>query len=183
MATATAANTFVQRLIGAISLDPAIYEEVEADSTATGQAVAVVIASSLAAGLGARALGGNTMVNAAFFGIVSLLAWATWAVITLEIGAHIIPEPQTRADVGELLRTLGFASAPGILRVFGILPGVAIPAFIITSIWMLAAMIVAVRQALDYTSTGRAITVCVLGWIIAGAMAIGIGLAFGPVLS
>src|SRR5262249_50248362 len=141
------------------------------------------VASSLAAGLGARALGGNTIVNAAFFGVVSLLAWAAWAVITLEIGAHIIPEPQTRADVGELMRTLGFAAAPGILRVFGILPGVTIPAFVITSVWMQAAMIVAVRQALDYTSTARAIAVCMLGWILALTMAIGIGLAFGPVVS
>ena len=71
-----------------------------------------------------------------------------------------MPEPQTRADVGELLRTIGFASAPGMLRVFGIVPGATIPAFAITAVWMLAAMIVAVRQALDYQSTSRAVAVC-----------------------
>ncbi len=183
MATVTATNTFLQRLIGAAALDSAIYEEVEADRSATGQALAVVIASSLAAGVGARAFGGSTLVNAAFFTVLSLLAWGAWAVVTFEIGVHVLPGPQTRSDVGELLRTIGFSSAPGILRVFGMLPGVTAPAFVITSVWMLAAMVVAVRQALDYTSTGRAILVCVLGWMLAVTLAIGIGLVFGPVLS
>jgi len=183
MATTLAPNTFLQRLIGAAALDSAIYEEVEADPAATGQALAVVIASSFAAGLGARAWGGNTIVNVAFFGIVSLMAWGAWAVVTFEIGAHVVPEPQTRADVGQLLRTIGFATAPGILRVFGVLPGVTIPAFVITAVWMLAAMVVAIRQALDYRSTARAIGVCVLGWVLAITLAVGLGLIFGPTVS
>ena len=184
MATTTATtNTFLQRLIGAAALDAAIYEEVEADTASTGQAVAVVIASSLAAGVGARAFGGTTFGHVAFFGVVSLLAWAAWAILTFEIGARIMPQPQTRADVGQLLRTTGFAATPGLLRVFGILPGVTIPVFVITAIWMLAAMVVGVRQALDFQSTGRAIAVCVLGWLLAGAFAIGIGLFFGPTVS
>jgi hypothetical protein len=78
-----------------------------------------------------------------------------------------MPEPQTVVDVGELLRTIGFASTPGLLCVFGIIPGAAIPAFTISAIWMLLAMIVAVRQALDYTSTSRAVVVCALGWTLA----------------
>lgn len=183
MATTPAANTFLQRLIGAAALDPAIYEEVEADRTATGQAFSVVIASSLAAGLGARAWGGATFTNVAFFGTVSLIAWGAWAIVTFEIGTRILPEAQTRADVGQLLRTIGFASAPGILRVFGILPAVTIPVFAITAVWMLAAMVVAVRQALDYQSTGRAIGVCLFGWVLAVAFAIAIGIFFGPTVS
>lgn len=183
MATTTAANTFLQRLIGAAALDAAIYEEVEADATATGQALAVVIASSLAAGLGAHAWGGTTVGNVAFFGIISLIAWAAWAILTFEIGARVLPQPQTRVDVGQLLRTTGFSATPGLLRVFGILPDVTVPVFVITAVWMLAAMVVAVRQALDFESTGRAIAVCALGWLLAGAFAIGIGLFFGPTLS
>jgi Yip1 domain len=184
MATTTSpANTFMQRLIGAAALDSAIYEEVEADDTATGQALAVVIASSLAAGLGAHAWGGTTFANVAFFGLVSLIGWAAWAVLTFEIGARVLPQPQTRVDVGQLLRTTGFAATPGLLRVFGILPGVTVPVFVITAIWMLAAMVVGVRQALDFQSTTRAIAVCVLGWLLAGVFAIGIGLLFGPAVS
>src|SRR5438876_43794 len=183
MATTTATNNFVMRLIGAAALDTAIYEEVEADRSATGQALAVVVLSSLAAGIGARGLGGTSLANIAFITVVTLLAWAAWALLTFEIGGRLMPEPQTRVDVGELLRTIGFASAPGMLRVFGVLPGVTIPAFAVTAIWMLAATIVAVRQALDYTSTGRAIAVCALGWALAIAFAIGIGLVFGPTVS
>src|SRR5438874_5450458 len=157
MPVATARNTFLQRLIGAVSLDAAIYEEVEADRGATGQALAVVVLSSLAGGIGARGIGDVTPASVAFVSVVSLLSWAAWALLTFQIGGRLMPEPQTRVDVGELLRTIGFASAPGLLRVLGVLPGVTLPAFAITSVWMLAAMVVAVRQALDYTSTGRAI--------------------------
>jgi hypothetical protein len=183
MASTTTTNTFIQRLLGAMSLDVAIYEEVEADRGATGQALVTVALSSLAAGIGARGLGGASPSNIAFISVVSLLGWAAWALLTFEIGGRVMPEPQTRVDVGELLRTIGFASAPGMLRVFGVLPGVTIPAFAVTAIWMLAATIVAVRQALDYTSTGRAIAVCALGWALAIAFAIGIGLVFGPTVS
>jgi hypothetical protein len=172
-------NTFLQRLIGAMSLDVAIYEEVEADRGATTQAFAVVLLSSLAAGLGARGLGANSLPSIAFISIVSLVAWAAWALITLEIGGRLMPEPETQVDVGELLRTTGFASTPGLLRVLGIVPGVTVPVFAVTAIWMLLAMIVAVRQALDYRSTARAVGVCVLGWLLAIGIAAGLGLLFG----
>ena len=94
-----------------------------------------------------------------------------------------MPQPQTRSNVGELLRTIGFATAPGCLRVLGILPGSTIPVFALSAIWMLAAMVVAVRQALDYETTSRALAVCALGWVLAIAMAIVIGLLFGPSVS
>ena len=171
------------RLIGAISVDPLTYEEVEADRSATGQALLVVVLSSLGAGIGARGFGGGSLANMAFISGIATIAWATWALVTYQIGAKLIPEPQTHADVGELLRTIGFASAPGMLRIFGVVPGAAIAAFAITAVWMLVAMVVAVRQALDYTSTARAIGVCLLGWTLAIAIAAGLGLMFGPALS
>jgi hypothetical protein len=183
MRTIVANNTFVQRLLGAMALDVAIYEEVEADSRATTQAFAVVVLSSLAAGIGARGFAENTLANAAFISIVSLMAWAAWALLTYEIGARLMPGPQTQVDVGQLLRTIGFASTPGMLRVFGALPGATMPVFVVTSVWMLLTMIVAVRQALDYRSTARAVAVCLLGWVLAVAFAVGIGLVFGPSVS
>jgi hypothetical protein len=182
-ATTTRANSFLQRLIGAAALDSAIYEEVEADRAATWQALGVVVAASVAAGVGARPWGAASPAEIGFYTLVALLAWVAWAVVTFEIGARILPDPETRANVGELLRTTGFAAAPGLLRVFGVLPGVSVPAIIVTALWMLAAMIVAVRQALDYRSTARAVAVCVLGWLLAIAFAVGIGLIFGPAVS
>jgi hypothetical protein len=183
MASTTTTNGFVQRLIGAASLDVAIYEEVEADPAATAQAFAVVILSSLAAGVGARGLGGVSFGNIFFISVVALIAWAAWALITFQIGARLLPEPQTSVDVGQLMRTIGFAATPGLLRVFGVLPGATIPAFAIAAVWMLLAMIVAVRQALDYKSTARAVAVCGLGWALSIAIAVALGLFFGPTVS
>jgi hypothetical protein len=182
MATTTAANSLTQRVIGALALDPAIYEEVEADRSATGQAFAIVVLSSVAAGIGSRGLGGTTVPAVVFFAIVSLLAWAAWALLVFQIGARLMPEAETRSDVGELLRTIGFASAPGLLRVLGVMSAATIPVFAVTSVWMLAAMIVGVRQALDYHSTGRAVAVCVLGWVLAMTLSVVLGLFFGPTL-
>src|SRR4029453_19025948 len=118
-----------------------------------------------------------------FISTIALLGWAAWALITFEIGVRLMPQPQTRSNVGELLRTIGFAATPGCLRVLGVLPGVTIPVFAVTAGWMRVARVVAVRQALDYASTLRAVAVCVVGWTLAIAIAIVLGFAFGPTLS
>jgi hypothetical protein len=183
MVAITGTNTFLQRIVGAAALDAAIYEEVEADERATIQAGVVVLLSSAAAGIGATGWGGQALTNVVSVSIIALLAWAAWALVIFEIGVRVMPQPQTRSSIGELLRTIGFATAPGCLRVLGVLPGVTIPVFAVTAVWMLAAMIVAVRQALDYENTARAIAVCTLGWVLATAIAIVLGLALGPTLS
>jgi hypothetical protein len=183
MASTINANTYLQRLVGAAALDAAIYEEVEGDERATMQAAATVLLSSAAAGVGAVGFGGNAAANVAFVSFVALLAWAAWVLVIFEIGVGLMPQSSTQSSVGELLRTIGFATAPGLLRVFGVLPGVTIPVFVVTAIWMLAAMVVAVRQALDYDSTWRALAVCGLGWALAITIALGLGVIFGPALS
>jgi hypothetical protein len=175
-------TTFLARMTGAALLKPAIYEEVEADRAATVQAMGVVALSSLAAGIGAL---GMTNAHITALGGISLLAfavWGIWALLTLQIGTRILPSPRTQADVGQLLRTIGFATAPGIFRVAGLIPGTTTIVFAVTAVWMLMAMIVAVRQALDYTSTARAFAVCALGWVLAIGMAAGIGIFFSPPL-
>jgi hypothetical protein len=158
--------TFMHRVIGAARLDARTFEEIEADRGATAQSAVVVLLAGAATGVGARGLQPGVIAAIAAFTALALVAWTVRSIVTFEIGAHVIPEPGTRADVSELLRTLGFASAPGMLRVFAIVPALAAPVFVVTSVWMLAAMIVAVRQALDYRSTRRAIVVCVVGWVL-----------------
>jgi hypothetical protein len=157
-------SLFTDRMIRAAKLDISVYEEVEADETALKQAMSVVVLSSLAAGIGTFSVSG---INGIVLGTVSALAgWIIWAYLTYFIGAKMFPEPQTESNPGELMRTIGFSSAPGLLRVGGLIPGLAIPVFAVSGIWMLVAMIIAVRQALDYQSTLRAIGVCVLGFLI-----------------
>ena len=102
--------------------------------------------------------------------VAGVIAWALWAALIYWIGARMLPEPDTRADWGELARTLGFASAPGLLRVLGVVSAVAEIVFLVTAVWMLVATVVAVRQALDYRSLPRAIGVCVIGWVAQGVV-------------
>ena len=176
-------GSFLRRVIGAALLRASTYEDVEADRGATGQAMAVVALSSLAAGIGARGVSAGNPGDAAAVAGVALLAWVAWAWVVYTIGALLLPVPQTRADVGELLRTTGFATAPGLIRVLGVWPGLAAPAYAISTLWMLLAMIVAVRQALEYTTTRRAVGVCVAGWVLALAIVLAFGLLFGPRVS
>jgi hypothetical protein len=100
--------------------------------------------------------------------ISALIGWLIWSYLTYIIGTKLLPTPETKADYGELLRTIGFSSSPGLIRILGIIPGLREIVFLVSGIWMLVAMIIAVRQALDYQSTLRAIGVCIIGWIIQG---------------
>ena len=157
-------STFFERIIRAAKLDVNLYEEVEADKSAMKQAMGVVVLSSLAMGLGNISIAGGSGI---VIGVVAaLVGWFAWAYITYFIGTKLLPEPQTSADHGELLRTIGFSSSPGLIRILGIVPGLWQIVNFIASIWMLTAMIVAVRQALDYRSTLRAVGVCIIGWIV-----------------
>ena len=157
-------NIFMDRIVRAAKLDANLYEEVEADTSALGQAMAVVVISSVAAGLGMISQVG---IKGIFVGAVTaLIGWYIWAYLTYFIGTKLLPEPQTKADYGELLRTIGFSSAPGFIRVLGIIPVLGGIVFFVASVWMLVAMVIAVRQALDYSGTLRAVGVCAIGWVI-----------------
>ena len=155
--------TFGRRLTRVLRLDAAAFEEIEADRTANGQALAVVVAASVAAGLGAGLLFGP-------FGLlretlVALVGWVMWAGVTYVIGTKILPEPQTRSDMGELLRVIGFSYAPNIFAFFAFVPILGGLVRVVVAFWLLAATVVAVRQALDFRSTLRALVVVLIGWL------------------
>ena len=156
--------TFGQRFVGALTLDGPTYENIEADASATGQAVAVVVVASLAAGIGAGLLLGP-------FGLVretiaALVGWVMWAGATYLIGTRFLPEPQTRTDMGELLRVIGFSYAPNVFAFFAFIPVLGIVVRTVVAFWLLATTVVAVQHALDYTSTARALAVVLAGWLI-----------------
>jgi hypothetical protein len=157
------ANVLVDRMVRAAKLDWRLYEEVEADDSAMGQAVGVVVLSAVAAGIGS---GEGSIEGVVFVAVAALVGWYIWAYLTYWIGTRILPGPETSSSPGELLRTLGFASSPGIVRILGVIPGAAQIVFLVAAIWMLIAMIIAVRSALDYTSNWRALGVCAIGWVI-----------------
>ena len=158
-------NQLVDNMIRAAKLDIAFYKKAKVDQSMFGQSMLVVVLSSVAAGIG-NIGAGITGILPLLATVSALIGWYVWAYLTYLIGTKLLPEPQTRAEMVELLRTIGFSSSPGIIRILGIIPGLATIAELVAGIWMLVAMVVAVRQALDYSNTGRAIGVCVIGWVI-----------------
>ena len=147
------------RMIGAAFLNIQIYEEVEADTTATAQAALVVIIASIAGAIGSYSLGPSAALSHLVMG---LLGWLIWAGVTYLIGVHVFGGTATW---GELLRTLGFAHAPAVLYVLGILPIIGSLIVYAVMIWVLICGIIAIRQALDF-STGKAVLTALLGWLL-----------------
>jgi hypothetical protein len=158
--------TFGQRIGGVLRLDAAVFEEIEANRAVTDQAVAVVIAASLAqAAWAAAALDVIGILHEA---LLALVRWGLFATITYVIGAWILRDRETRTNPGELLRVMGFAFAPMCLATLTVLPisVLARPIRLVAELWVLAATVIAVRQAFDYRSTKRAVIVVLIGWLI-----------------
>ena len=155
-------SIFFNRVFRAIKIDIDLYEEVEADKTATVQAGIVVVLSSLAAGVGAIHLGASNLLLAP---LLSLVSWYVWAYIIYIVGVKMFPDPQTKSNHGELLRTIGFSTAPGIIRIFGFTPTLMTVTYIGSAFWMLACMVVAVKSALDYESMWKALGVVIVAWL------------------
>jgi hypothetical protein len=174
---------FFYRLMGAAMLDHSMYEGIEADRSITGQAALVVLLSSLAAGLGAGGWFSGDVGMMLTVSVIALIAWVAWAVMIHQIGTHVLPSPETRATLGELLRTVGFAATPGLILIFAIFPVVTGPVFVVGIAWMFAAMVIGVRHALDYSSTGRALAVCGLAFLLVLIVAFVMGVFLGPTVS
>jgi hypothetical protein len=174
MATPGTGGSLIDRMRGAALLNVATYEEVEADNTATGQAAIVVVIVAICSAIGAIGRGGPGIIAAP---IAAVVAWLLWAGVTYVIGDKLLGGTATW---GELLRTLGFAQAPGILLVLGIIPVLGWLVVVAVSIWTLVTGIVAIRQALDF-STGKAVITAVLSWIVVAIVAalLGVG-AYRP---
>ena len=165
-------GSLIYRAVGVSVFDGGTFEAIESDRRATLQAVVVVLASSLA---GAVAATGSLEPRLAFiaaFMVVAVTTWLGWAQLILQIGGRQFRRPETRVDFGELVRTTGFAAAPGMLQIFAIVPAASTPIFVATWIWMWAAMVVAVRHSLDIRSTWHAVVICgaALGVVLATVM-------------
>ena len=163
---------FTSRMIGALTFDAGVFEDVEADPHATWQAASVVVLSSLATGFAVGGLSDSRLSTFAVTSAIALLSWSAWAMLTLQIGTRLLPERDTRASFGQLLRTIGFAATPGILQIFAVFPYTRTAVIAGTSAWMFALMVMAVQRALDYRHVGRAIAVCGLGLVLVLGMAL-----------
>jgi hypothetical protein len=176
-------GAYLYRLIAAALLDPSVYEGIEVDRHANAQAVATVLLSSLAAGIGAGGWYGPRPVTLMLVALIAMACWVAWAMLTFQIGTRMLPTRDTQATLGELLRTIGFAAAPGLLQVFAVLPRMTVPVFVATWLWMFAAMVIAVQHALDYPRTRRAVAVCALAAGLVLVLAVGLGVLLAPTVS
>src|ERR671913_1977655 len=157
----SSSSSFVDRVIGAIRLDPATYEEVENDTDATWQAAVVVALAAIFSGVGSS--GGNTqgLVGGV---LAAVVFWAIFALFAYLVGAYLLRGPQTSATFGEVLRALGFSYAPSLFAILGLIPGIGFLIVFIAGIWSLIASVIALRQALE-VSTGRAVAVVVVAFL------------------
>ena len=155
--------SYAERLYKAITLNVEFYESVEADKSLTRQAMMTVALVSIVQGF---VVAGIAPIALAQGVLGSIIRWFIWAFFIAFVGTRILPEPETESDTGELLRTLGFAYAPGLLIVFQFLPIIGTFIDPLVVILQLAAMTVAVRQALDFTSTVRAVGVCIVAFVV-----------------
>jgi hypothetical protein len=153
-----------ERMIGAMRGDVKTFEEIEADPSAIGQAVTVIIIGGVAALIGnvfRHGIGGGIAAL-----IMTLIAYAIWSFLIVIIGTKVMPEPTTKADFQEAFRVIGFTASPGIFNVLAIIPFLGPLISFVISLWMLVIGVIAVRQVLDYSNTGRAIIVCLIALIV-----------------
>lgn len=158
----------VDRMVRAAKLDPTLYDEVARDESTMGEAMTVVIISSVASGLGLALAGPLGLIGGA---IMALVGWFIWAWLAFFAGTVILPEPDTRADLTSVLRVTGYATAPGAIAILGIIPFFGGLVNLVVSLWMLAAFVVAIRVVMNYDGVGKAVLVCIIGWIVKTAIA------------
>jgi hypothetical protein len=157
------ADPMIQHMIGAARLDRSAYEAVEKDGKATGQAAYIVVATSLLAGAVSwltTGEGGDGLIES----VVALIGWAFYAQLAYLLGTRVFPAKETKADWGEVARTLGFANTPRFLILLAVIPGIGGTVRSVVELWVLVATVVALRSALDCT-TGRAIGIGVAAWL------------------
>lgn len=157
-------SPFFSRAFRAAKLDASLFEEVLADTKAMTQAMIAVFLYGAAVAYGIFGRAGVAGINSAIF--ITLIGWYIWAFSTYIIGVRLFPETGTAADRKAFMRAMGFASSPGWLRLLGLVPEIGGAVFAVISIWMVVAAVVAVKKALNYTSTQRAAAITIVCWIL-----------------
>jgi len=157
-------SLYLNRLFRSAKLDTGLFDEVMADKKAQFQAMMTVFIYSMAAAYGSFGRSGTAGIN--FGMITTLLGWYVWAFSTYFIGIRLLPGAQSEIDRKSVLRVLGFASSPGLIRLLGLIPGLSGVTFLVATIWMVAAAAVALKQALNFESIYRAAGISVIAWII-----------------
>ncbi|MBM04659.1 MAG: hypothetical protein CL766_07765 [Chloroflexi bacterium] len=155
----------INRIIGVLTLNVNTYEEIEADKNATIQSFSIVVLSSIVTAIILKPDTGFSLPNFISAIIIGIFLWGLWALVTMFVGTKLLPTQETSSNWGELARTTGYAQAPKLFSIFALIPILTTIVLFIVGVWNLITMIIAIRQALDYTSTWRAVFVVLLGFL------------------
>lgn len=155
----------INRIIGVLTLNVNTYEEIEADKNATIQSFSIVILSSIVTAIILKPDTGFSLPNFISAIIIGIFLWGLWALVTMFVGTKLLPTQETSSNWGELARTTGYAQAPKLFSIFALIPILTTIVLFIVGVWNLITMIIAIRQALDYTSTWRAVFVVLIGFL------------------
>jgi hypothetical protein len=156
--------SLTERMTGAMQANVKTFQEIEADPTAFGQAVTVIVIASVASLIGNMFRVGIT--HGVLMLVINLIAYALWTLLVVLIGTKVMPEPTTKADFNEGFRVIGFTASPGVFNVLAIIPFLGPLISFVVWIWMVVIGVIAVREVLDYSNTGRAIIVCIIAALI-----------------
>ena len=156
--------SLTERMVGAMKADVKTFQEIEADPNAMGQAITVIVIAGVAALIGN--IFRMSIIGGIMALVISLIGYAVWSVMVVVIGTKVMPEPTTKADFNEAFRVIGFTAAPGVFNVLAIVPFLGPLISFLISIWTLVIGVIAVREVLDYSNTGRAIIVCLIAFVI-----------------
>ena len=150
------------RMVGAMKADVATLTEIENDPAAFGQAMTVIVIAGIASLIGNIFRAG---IGSGIFGLASsVIFYLLFSLFIYLIGVKVMPEPSTKADFHETFRVVGFAAAPGVFNVLAIIPILGILVSFVIWVWSLVIAVIAIREVLDYSNTGRAIIVAVIAW-------------------
>jgi hypothetical protein len=153
------------RVIGALRLQPATFEEVEHDATATSQAATVVAIAALSGAIATLLYSFNIVMFLAQI-VLGLIGWVIGSAVIYFVGTRLLPGKNTEADLGQVLRVAGFAQSPGLFGIINVIPILGWLIGVALAIWSIVALVIGVRQALDYDDTLKAVIVCVIAWAI-----------------
>lgn len=165
---------YFNRFFRAASLDVTFYQEVVAQPLLLNQAWITVLLYAMLAAWGNFGRAGAVGSNIAM--ISALIGWYIWAFSSYFIATKFFgggSADAQRSDRKAVIRAMGFACAPGVIQILGMIPGLGLAVLVLSSIWMVVAATKAINVALNIESTAHAAAACIIGWIM-GAIAQGL---------
>ena len=154
-----------KRMQRAIMLDQTLFDEIVADPSIQGQSVWVVAIFAMTTAFGTFSMISGTAVNIGL--ITTIITWYIWAFSVFYVGTRILGPMSEGSDRKTIMRVVAFASAPGVIRLLGVIPKITMIILAISSIWILIAAVMGLKKVFVQATTAKITMVCVGSWFAA----------------